>query len=245
MEHRSRWILVRRPLILTFAVLAALAVAPDAFATADARVTSLELTRSGERTFESGTPTRFTLAGVHWRGRGAVSFRTRSTGGRWSAWRAAAPEVEDGPDARSPERRAKGWRLGNPWWVGDADRIQRAGQRTGDESARPSRLEPRDAHPPEGARRHGRAADRAARVLGCRREDSSWATELRGRCPLLRRAPHRREERLLALRGAPRSSRASSCSTSRETAGTTSATTFSSTASERSTRVVSGASTAT
>ena len=114
---------VRRPLILTFAVLATLAAAPDAFATADARVTSLELTRSGERTFESGTPTRFTLAGVHWRGRGAVSFRTRSTGGRWSAWRAAAPEVEDGPDARSPERRAKGWRLGNPWWVGDADRI--------------------------------------------------------------------------------------------------------------------------
>ncbi|HYI75427.1 MAG TPA: N-acetylmuramoyl-L-alanine amidase [Gaiellaceae bacterium] len=53
-----------------------------------------------------------------------MRFRTRSGAGRWSEWRKAAPEAEDGPDARSLEQRAKGWRLGNPWWVGRADRIQ-------------------------------------------------------------------------------------------------------------------------
>ena len=37
---------------------------------------------------------------------------------------AGAPEAEDGPDPRSRERRAKGWRIGNPWWVGESDRIQ-------------------------------------------------------------------------------------------------------------------------
>ena len=36
----------------------------------------------------------------------------------------AAPEVEDGPDAGSQERRRRGWRLGNPWWAGASDRIE-------------------------------------------------------------------------------------------------------------------------
>jgi len=67
----------------------------------------------------------FTLAGVHWRGPGRVLFRTRSLEGRWSGWRAAAPEDEDRPDAGSRELRLrKGWRIGNPWWVGPSDRIE-------------------------------------------------------------------------------------------------------------------------
>jgi hypothetical protein len=73
----------------------------------------------------AATP-RFTLVGLHWRGPGAVSFRTRGLSGRWSAWRPAAPEAEDGPDRVSPEgtlRRA-GWRLGNPYWTGPSDRIE-------------------------------------------------------------------------------------------------------------------------
>jgi hypothetical protein len=89
------------------------------------RVSTIELSRTGERTF--GPPAnvpRFTLAGVHWRGAGKVVFRTRSTSGRWSPWRAGAPEAEDGPDPSSSEWRASGWRIGNPWWVGEADRIQ-------------------------------------------------------------------------------------------------------------------------
>jgi hypothetical protein len=53
-----------------------------------------------------------------------VTIRTRSVGGRWSAWRPAAPEAEDVPDRGSAERRRSGWRLGNPWWTGVSDRLE-------------------------------------------------------------------------------------------------------------------------
>ena len=70
-------------------------------------------------------PTRFNLVGIHWRGPGTIAFRTARAGGRWSVWRSARPEEEDRPDARSPEAaRAKGWKLGNPYWTGAARRIQ-------------------------------------------------------------------------------------------------------------------------
>jgi hypothetical protein len=68
-------------------------------------------------------PHRFDLVGLHWRGSGSVSFRTRSLAGRWSSWRNAAPE-DDGPDARTHEPRGRGWNLGSPFWVGPSDRIQ-------------------------------------------------------------------------------------------------------------------------
>jgi hypothetical protein len=84
-------------------------------------VAQLELAPSGS----SPATERFTLAGVHWQGTGRVLFRTRSLTGRWSAWRSAAPEPEDGPDPGSRELRLRaGWRIGNPWWVGPSDRIQ-------------------------------------------------------------------------------------------------------------------------
>ncbi len=84
-------------------------------------VAALELEPSGD----VSSAKRFTLAGVHWRGSGRVVFRTRSLAGRWSAWRPAAPEDEDGPDPGSREARSRtGWRLGNPWWVGPSDRIE-------------------------------------------------------------------------------------------------------------------------
>ncbi len=114
-----------RLLFLTATALAALTAAPSLHAATDARIATVELSRSGARTFEPrATVSRFTLAGVHWRGSGIVLFRTRSTDGRWSAWRAGAPEAEDGPDASSPERSPTGWRTGNPWWVGDSNRIE-------------------------------------------------------------------------------------------------------------------------
>ncbi len=88
-------------------------------------MTTVELTRAGSHTFGLGDAgQRFTLAGVHWRGAGTVQLRTRSTAGRWSAWRAAAPEVEDGPDAGGAEHGPAGWRVGNPWWVGDSNGIE-------------------------------------------------------------------------------------------------------------------------
>ena len=66
---------------------------------------------------------RFDLVGLHWKGSGVVSFRTRTVAGRWSSWRDAAPE-DDGPDARTAERRAHGWQLGSPYWTGPSNRIQ-------------------------------------------------------------------------------------------------------------------------
>jgi hypothetical protein len=116
---------VRRLVFLTATAVAALTTAPAVHAATDERVATVELVRSGERTFEPRTLVpRFTLAGVHWRGSGRVAFRTRGSDGRWSPWRAGAPEAEDGPDPRSPEQRATGWRIGNPWWAGESDRIQ-------------------------------------------------------------------------------------------------------------------------
>jgi len=67
---------------------------------------------------------RFTMAGVRWQGAGHVELRTRAVSGRWSPWRAAAPESEDAPDPRARESRRPGWHLGNPWWVGEANGVQ-------------------------------------------------------------------------------------------------------------------------
>ncbi|MEP6908834.1 MAG: N-acetylmuramoyl-L-alanine amidase [Actinomycetota bacterium] len=68
-------------------------------------------------------PARFDLVGLHWQGRGSVSFRTRSVSGRWSHWRNAKPE-DDGPDAGTHEPRGRGWQLGSPYWTGPSNRIQ-------------------------------------------------------------------------------------------------------------------------
>ncbi len=94
-----------RLLLLIATALVALGATPSVHAATGDSVTSVELKRVGSRTFESrGAVSRFTLAGIHWRGSGRVVFRTRSHDGRWSPWRAAAPEAEDGPDPSSPER---------------------------------------------------------------------------------------------------------------------------------------------
>jgi flagellar hook assembly protein FlgD len=70
-------------------------------------------------------PAPFTLVGIHWRGSGAVWFRTAADGEDFGPWRPAGPEAEDLPDLGSPElQRAAGWKVGNPWWTGKANRIQ-------------------------------------------------------------------------------------------------------------------------
>jgi hypothetical protein len=112
--------------LAAFALVTALA-APSLARAEPATIVSRELPVAGAaRALASHAAPRFTLVGLHWQGRGSVSFRTRSLAGRWSAWRPAAPEAEDGPDQTNPEgvlRRA-GWRLGNPYWTGPADRIE-------------------------------------------------------------------------------------------------------------------------
>jgi len=97
--------------------------APGA-AFAGASLTVREVPLHGGRTLAVARP-EFDLVGLHWRGSGAVEFRTRSPASKWSAWRRADPEAEDLPNAGTVEARAeKGWRIGNPYWTGAANAIQ-------------------------------------------------------------------------------------------------------------------------
>ena len=97
------------------------ALALPVVARAEATLVSRDLPLGSGRALSASVP-RFDLVGVHWQGAGSVAFRTRSTAGRWSAWRPAAPEAEDAPD--SPERSRQGWRIGNPYWTGPSDAIE-------------------------------------------------------------------------------------------------------------------------
>jgi hypothetical protein len=105
------------------AVLALLA-APGAALAAEPSLIAREVPLHGERTLAAAQPARFNLVGLHWQGPGRVFFRTHAVSGRWSPWRPAAPEAEDQPDPGSPELAHHGWRIGNPYWTGTADRLQ-------------------------------------------------------------------------------------------------------------------------
>src|SRR5215218_1181966 len=102
------------------AVLALLlfALAPGAALGASTTLASRDISTGVNR-----PPHRFDLVGLHWRGSGSVSFRTRSLSGHWSSWHDAAPE-DDGPDAGTHEPRGRGWELGSPYWTGPSDRIE-------------------------------------------------------------------------------------------------------------------------
>ncbi|MGI8479844.1 MAG: N-acetylmuramoyl-L-alanine amidase [Gaiellaceae bacterium] len=116
---------MRLLVLILLALVFATAVAPAAFGGGHAAVTTIDLLTDDGRQSAVLEEKRFTLAGIHWRGPGRVALRTRSLDGRWSAWRPAAPEKEDGPDPASSETRARaGWRIGNPWWVGPSDGIE-------------------------------------------------------------------------------------------------------------------------
>jgi methionine-rich copper-binding protein CopC len=116
---------MRRSPVFLASVLAAAVLAPAALAD-EAGVTAVDLPVRGERApSASFRSARFDLVGIHWQGRGSVSFRTRSLGGRWSAWRGADPEPEDAPDPGSLETGAgSAWRIGSPFWVGLSDRVE-------------------------------------------------------------------------------------------------------------------------
>jgi hypothetical protein len=118
-----------RPLLLALLLALVLAGPSSAgvrLASRDEPVGVSRVLAGGERLLPVRTaPFRFNLVGLHWRGRGAVSFRTASVAGRWSAWRAARPEAEDLPDRGSREARLRaGWKLGNPYWTGPSRRVQ-------------------------------------------------------------------------------------------------------------------------
>ena len=109
-----------------FAALCAAALAPGTAAADGVRVVQREEPLGAVRSsLARPAPVEFTMVGIHWQGSGDVSFRTATEEGAWSAWRSARPEEEDGPDATSPEGEAsRGWKVGNPWWTGEASRIQ-------------------------------------------------------------------------------------------------------------------------
>ena len=109
-----------------FAALCVAALAPGTAAADGVRVVQREEPLGAVRSsLARPAPVEFTMVGIHWQGSGDVSFRTATEEGAWSAWRSARPEEEDGPDATSPEGEAsRGWKVGNPWWTGEASRIQ-------------------------------------------------------------------------------------------------------------------------
>jgi flagellar hook assembly protein FlgD len=111
---------VPKPLRLALPLLL---LASSAAHAAPVRVVARDIPLHGGRTLASAQQ-QFDMVGLHWRGRGTVAFRTRSVAGAWSPWRGAAPEADDLPDSGSPENRLRGWRIGNPWWVGESDRIE-------------------------------------------------------------------------------------------------------------------------
>ncbi len=99
----------------------ALLAMPATAQAASARMFSRELPviRGAERVAP------FDLVGIHWKGPGKVQFRTRKLDGRWTGWQTADAESEDLPDRDTVEaRRARGWRLGNPYWAPGSDAIQ-------------------------------------------------------------------------------------------------------------------------
>jgi hypothetical protein len=106
--------------------------AAPAVAVAAPSVVARDLTvRSG---LVAQAPNAFDLVGLHWKGSGAVRFRTQRPDGSWSRWRLSAPEGDDLPDSDTAEaKRSRGWHLGNPFWVGRSERIQ---YRVGDKVTR-------------------------------------------------------------------------------------------------------------
>jgi flagellar hook assembly protein FlgD len=109
-----------------FAALCVAALAPGTAAADDVRVVQRDEPLGAVRSsLARPAPVEFTMVGIHWQGAGDVSFRTAAAEGAWSAWRSARPEEEDAPDLTSSEGLAShGWKVGNPWWTGEASRIQ-------------------------------------------------------------------------------------------------------------------------
>ena len=105
-------------------IVVALAFPASAFAE-DVTLVTREVPLGNGRALAAVRPPVFDLVGLRWQGPGDVLFRTRSTSGRWTAWREARPEPLDVPDANTAEgRSALHWKLGNPFWVGQSTAIQ-------------------------------------------------------------------------------------------------------------------------
>ena len=106
----------------------------------------------------------------------AVQRRAR-TSGAWGPWLDAAAEEEDQPDAGSREAAAtRGWRVGNPTWVGPSNADPVPDHRAGCGSPGVVRPEPGAEDPAARRRLRRRAADRARAARGARTSRSARAT---------------------------------------------------------------------
>jgi len=110
-------------LLLAISVAAALAL-PVTASAGIASITFRDVPLHGERAL-AGSPGRFDLVGLRWHGPGSVLFSVRAPDGRFGPWLDATAEEEDQPDRGSGEGAAsRGWRVGNPTWVGPANGIR-------------------------------------------------------------------------------------------------------------------------
>jgi flagellar hook assembly protein FlgD len=95
------------------AVVVAMVAAPVSAFAAGPALTAHEVPLVAARATAGAVP-RFNMVGLHWRGSGSVSFRTRSVSTGWSAWRKA-------DDDRHVEH---SWHLGNLVWSGASNAIR-------------------------------------------------------------------------------------------------------------------------
>jgi hypothetical protein len=94
-------------------VIPLLFLAPSAAQAGDVTMVVRDVPLHARRALAVAAP-RFNMVGLHWQGSGTPLYRTRSLGGRWSAW---TPGDDDwGRDGV--------WRKGNPDWTGPANAIQ-------------------------------------------------------------------------------------------------------------------------
>jgi flagellar hook assembly protein FlgD len=98
---------------LLLAISAVALAAPATALAGGPTLTMREVPLRASRSLQAAAP-RFNMVALHWRGSGAVSFRTRSASGRWTPWR-----IED-----DDNNRAHSWRLGNIVWVGASSAIR-------------------------------------------------------------------------------------------------------------------------
>jgi hypothetical protein len=111
----------RRLLVAFLFALALPASASAGLATLQVR----DLPLRGERSLAAARATSpFQMVGIHWQGPGRLELRIRTARG-WSSWQPVREGGEDTPDASSREARAmRGWRLGEPVWVGRGDGLE-------------------------------------------------------------------------------------------------------------------------
>jgi flagellar hook assembly protein FlgD len=110
----------RRLLVALLLALVVPASASAGLATLQVR----DLPLHGERSLAATTQKEFQLVGIHWQGPGRLELRIRTARG-WTSWQPVREDLDDTPDAGTREARAmRGWRLGEPVWVGRGDGLQ-------------------------------------------------------------------------------------------------------------------------